>query len=200
MQHANKGRWVPPVVLMVVAAGAVQAWGAEERIVAPIGAGNSNVTAALAKGTFNCGIIVVEPPGGSGEPEGNASISFSEYMGVSATNLSAGISIGTGEGLDPICQTLAEQTSSRVAALGCAAGPIRIFEGVGGNFTQKSWIIEVICVNDLNRVVGAVGSLLRSIVTAPVAQQSIRRTSAHSLDSNEADILRYRSLPVERLP
>ncbi|HJQ99908.1 MAG TPA: hypothetical protein VJ826_16455 [Candidatus Polarisedimenticolaceae bacterium] len=168
-------------------------------LVAPGGALNSNAT-ALAKGGFNCGILTIDPPNGSGEPDGFAGVFFSEFMGLSSTDLSSGISIGTGQGLEPICETLAQQTFARLAGLGCAGGPLRVTESVGGNYTQKSWTIDVICVNDAHRVVGAVGSLLRSIANAPVAQQSIRRRSSRVIEPDEMDFLRYRWAPPVRNP
>jgi hypothetical protein len=138
---------------------------------------NPNVNKALATGRFDCSIQVVDPPGDTGTPTGSATIGIQDLLGVVSTGqINTLADLGSGDGLDPICQGLAEQFLSRSRALGCTTGPIRTIEFTGGNFTQKTRSFDFVCVNSESRVLETIGALLGDMITIPSAAQVIKRS------------------------
>ena len=60
---------------------------------------------ALASGSFSCSVSMYEPP--DGEIWGGAGIRFNTILGIIGGPVETDISIGTGSGLEAICEELA---------------------------------------------------------------------------------------------
>ena len=125
----------------------------------------------LSIGGFHCGVAVIEPNGGTGEPRLYASVRFDDHLNLTATGVdgvdfSFAFSSGSKEGLLSECRELAEDLSGTAASQGCTAGPIRTSQVVGGNFVEDSWDFDIICNGERNHVVNAVGVLIEELILA----------------------------------
>lgn len=170
------------VALVAVVFVTGRAWGAGSHAMPLVDndPGNPFVPSAVAKGSFTCNVMSIDPPVGTGTPEGSAGIEFSSLLGLIGTNMATGIPLGSGANVNQICQAFTDQMSGRIRTLGCVPSATRIVDNIGGNFTQRTWTIDIVCVNQANRVVDAVGALIVSVVTAPAAQLTIQRTDPES--------------------
>ena len=187
------------VVLMAIVGVGGQAWSAVPRPAPDVQRTDPPAATALASGSFSCSVQTVDPPNGTGIPEASAGITFTGYLGLVGTSMTQGVFLGTGAGLNQTCQTFADQMSTRARSFGCTASPIRIVDTIGGNFIQKQWFLDILCVNQANGVVEAVGALLADIVTAPAAQ--LQRTSLESREPSSRDSSQSTLQPLrQRLP
>jgi len=145
----------------------------------------------VAIGEFHCYVHVIDPPVGTGIPEGSSYIRFEGTTGITATEIGEGVSLGEGEGLDEECQTLSTQLRSAAQALNCIPGPVRYREIVGGNDTAQEWSFDVVCTDGRDRVMNAIGNLLVAIITTPLADEvihTIDRTDLIELSQSAIDV------------
>ncbi len=132
----------------------------------------------LTKGDFNCVVSVVEPPSGTGIPRGTVSVSFQESLGIIGGPVSDFRNFGTGDGLDQVCQSLADSFSQLATNLNCAVGAIQATQVVGVNFTDDRWSFGIVCKGDPLSVVNAVGFMLEGMLTIPnIGAQTLSSTS-----------------------
>jgi hypothetical protein len=199
-RNGGTGAMVLLVVLVAVVSTAGQAWGAVTRVLDVMDHGAPIVATALASGAFRCDINNVDPPNGPGIPQASAGIEFSRFLGLVGSNMGGAVSLGSGGDLDQVCQTFADQMSSRVRSLGCIPGPTRIFDFVGGNFTQKTWSFDIVCVTQENRVIEAIGALIVDIMTSPAAPLTLQRTGPEVRDLSSREWLRTPLQPVGEKP
>lgn len=135
------------------------------------------IGAALVSGVFDCTVSVVDPPNGTGEPEADASVRISNVLGITSDFFSEFMHIGTGPGLEAVCEELATTFLNNATTLGCTAGPVQNVQFVGGNFTDNRWSFSLVCKGTEAKVVNAVGTLLEKLITVPAAAQTIRANS-----------------------
>jgi hypothetical protein len=135
---------------------------------------NSAVAQTLATGSFNCRVFVFD----GGEPEASAYMDFDQVLGIIGGPVSGNIAIGTGSGLEAICEELAETISGLAKNQTCTVSAIQNIQYVGGNFTENEWSFDILCNGKETNVINAISILLEEMLTTPlVVQQTIQKKS-----------------------
>lgn len=150
----------------------------------------SAVGNTLTTGYFSCSVMVIEPPSGTGEPEGGAVMSFNQVLGMVGGPASVYIELGTGSELEGNCQELAGNTFSLAQDQGCTVSAIQNVQFQGGNYFENRWSFDVLCAGRQNKVVNSINAILKGVMTTPVAvQQTIQKRNseirANNTDTNK---------------
>lgn len=136
---------------------------------------------ALATGDFSCNVITIEPPNGPGTPQGFASVSFNQALGLVGGSVSTFQDLGSPSGLDAVCQQLADAMLVEAQGERCATGPLAIVENVGGNFMEKIWRFSILCNANEVQVVGSVGNILEALLTTPLVSGQISQRQTNEM-------------------
>ena len=119
---------------------------------------------ALASGSFVCRVEVVD----SGTPEGDTRIYFDAILGIIGGPVDTGIGIGTGSGLDAICEELATTIHTLAQNQTCTVSAIQKRHYVFGNGTEDTWSFNVLCNSKQTNVIDAVSNILEGILITPL--------------------------------
>jgi hypothetical protein len=121
---------------------------------------------ALASGPFNCRVTVIDPPDGG--THGHADMRFDTILGIIGGPVETGISIGTGSGLDAICEELATNIHTLAQNQTCTVSAIQKRHYVFGNGTEDTWSFNVLCNSKQTNVIDAVSNILEGILITPL--------------------------------
>ena len=131
---------------------------------------------ALASGPFNCRVTVIDPPNGG--THGHADMQFNTILGIIGGPVETGIAIGTGSGLDAICEELATTIHSLAQNQTCTVSAIQKRQIVGGNYRDDSWRFSMLCNSKQANVIDAISNILEGLLITPhTAQQTIQNKS-----------------------
>ena len=131
---------------------------------------------ALASGSFNCSVTVIDPPDGG--TYGHANVYFNNILGIIGGPVETGITIGTGSGLDAICEELATTIHSLAQNQTCTVSAIQKIQYVFGNGTEDSWSFDILCNSKQTNVIDSVSNILEGMLITPlVAPQTIQEKS-----------------------
>ena len=131
---------------------------------------------ALASGSFNCSVTVIDPPDGG--TYGHADVYFNNILGIIGGPVETGIAIGTGSELDAICEELATTIHSLAQNQTCTVSTIQKMVEVFGNGTDYRWSFNVLCNSKQTNVIDAISNILEGMLITPhTAQQTIQRKS-----------------------
>ena len=122
---------------------------------------------ALAAGSFVCRVEVVD----SGAPTGNTRIYFDAILGIIGGPVDTGIGIGTGSGLDAICEEQAETIRSLAQTQMCTVSAILKNHYEGGNYSSDIWTFNVLCNSKQTNVIDAIGNIMEGVLIMPISAQ-----------------------------
>ena len=120
---------------------------------------------ALASGSFVCRVEVVD----SGTPEGDTRIYFDAILGIIGGPVDTGISIGTGSGLDAICEEQAKTIRSLAQNQMCTVSAILNNHFEDGNYSADVWTFNVFCNSKQTNVIDAIGNTMEGVLIMPIA-------------------------------
>ena len=120
---------------------------------------------ALASGSFVCRVEVVD----SGTPEGDTRIYFDAILGIIGGPVDTGISIGTGSGLDAICEEQAKTIRNLAQNQMCTVSAILKNHYEGGNYSVDIWTFNMLCNSKQTNVIDAIGNIMEGVLITPIA-------------------------------
>jgi hypothetical protein len=134
---------------------------------------------ALASGSFNCNVTVLDPPQGT---YGDANMYFYNILGIIGGPVESYIDIGNGSAngsaLEAICEELASTIHSLAHNQTCTVSAIQKTQSVFGNGTDSRWSFDVLCNSKQTNVIDAVSNILEGLLITPlVASQTIPEKS-----------------------
>jgi hypothetical protein len=145
----------------------------------------SAVAQTLASGSLSCTVEQIDPP--SGVPWAGATLYFSDVLGIIGGPIENYVDIGTGSGLEANCQELAE-TMSRVAQnQSCTVSAIQNTQEQGGNYIFNRWKFDLVCDGKQSTVVNAISSLLKELLTTPLASSQTILKKSNEMRDNSAN-------------
>lgn len=120
---------------------------------------------AIASGFFACVVEVTD----SGTPVGYTRIYFDAILGIIGGPVDTGIGIGTGNGLDAICEEQAKTIRSLAQNQMCTVSAILENHYEGGNYSSDIWTFNVLCNSKQTNVIDAIGNIMEGVLITPIA-------------------------------
>lgn len=123
----------------------------------------------LAVGSIQCFVNVVDPPNGTGMPEGYISFGFDGTAGIRQSRLEVFHALGSGEGLDQACVDHVGEVESLARQLGCQTGGVQVSTSGGENFRTTTRYFEFACGLPRDRVIEALSAFAGRVFNAAAA-------------------------------
>jgi hypothetical protein len=121
---------------------------------------------ALASGYFACRVVAID----SDTPFGITNMNFDNILGIIGGPVETHIDIGTGSGLDAICEEQAKTIRSLAQNQMCTVSAIQDLHFAGGNYTEDAWTFTVLCNSKRTDVIDAIGNILEGVlIITPIA-------------------------------
>ena len=89
--------------------------------------------------------------------------------------------------LEANCQELAETMSSVAQNQNCTVSTIRNTQEQGGNYISNRWEFDVLCDGKQSKVVNAISSLLKGMLTTPVVTSQTILKNSNEMRDNSAN-------------
>lgn len=83
--------------------------------------------------------------------------------------MDTGIGIGTGSGLDAICEEQAKTIRSLAQNQMCTVSAILNNHFEDGNYSADVWTFNVLCNSKQTNVIDAIGNILEGVLITPIA-------------------------------
>jgi len=120
---------------------------------------------AIASGFFACVVEVTD----SDTPVGYTRIYFDAILGIIGGPVDTGIGIGTGDGLDAICEEQAKTIRNLAQNQMCTVSAILKNHYKGDNYSSDVWTFNILCNSKQTNVIDAIGNILEGVLITPIA-------------------------------
>jgi len=117
---------------------------------------------ALASGYFDCKVLVFD----SDPPIIWNAMHFTTILGIIGGPVQTGTVIGTGSGLDAICEEQTKTIRSLAQNQMCTVSAIQKLDDVQ---TGLQWTFNVLCDSKKTNVIDAIGNILEGVLITPIA-------------------------------